>query len=206
MDLKLVGAGIGRTGTLSLKLALEQLLGAPCYHMLEVFEHPEHIAEWQRAFDGDAVDWSRVFEDYIAIVDWPGGGCWRELSAEYPEAVVLLSVRESADAWWRSATATVFAAMQRVDPTGTNTDPWPTMVRSMMARFTPNWRDEAASKAAYERHNAEVRAEVPAHRLVEWQPGDGWDPLCRALGMAVPDTPFPHANTTDDFKAMMGLE
>lgn len=75
------------------------------------------------------------------------------------------------------------------------------MVRDMFARFEPNWRDDDAAVAAYERHNAAVRSEVPAERLVEWQPGDGWTPLCKALGIDDPDEPFPHVNTTEEFRA-----
>jgi hypothetical protein len=80
------------------------------------------------------------------------------------------------------------------------------MIHTMFERFTPDWRAEGPAKAAYEAHNAAVRAGVPAHRLVEWQPGDGWAPLCDALGVAAPESPFPHANTTDDFRAMVGLD
>jgi hypothetical protein len=68
-------------------------------------------------------------------------------------------------------------------------------------RFAPQWWDESAAKRAFERHNAAIRAAVPAGRLVEWRPGAGWAPLCGALGVDVPTEPFPHANTTADFRA-----
>jgi len=91
MALRVVGAGFGRTGTLSLKLALERLLGAPCYHMAEVFGRPEHIDVWRRAGEGEATDWEQVFEGYVAAVDWPMVSFWEDIAAAYPEAIILPS-------------------------------------------------------------------------------------------------------------------
>src|SRR3954463_2967084 len=91
--LRVVGAGLGRTGTASLKMALERLLAGPCYHMKEVFEHLDHVPIWHAAIRGEAVDWSSVLDGYLAIVDWPGAACWRSLAAAHPDAVVLLSTR-----------------------------------------------------------------------------------------------------------------
>jgi hypothetical protein len=204
MTLRVVGAGLGRTGTHSLKLALEQLLGGPCYHMVEVFGHPEHVPLWHGAATGDMPDWDALFDGYVASVDWPGAAFWPELSAKYPDAVVLLSVRDDADAWWRSASKTIFDALSRPSPP--EMAAWSEMVRAMFTRFTEDWQDEDAAKAAYEAHNAAVRDAVPADRLVEYRAGDGWEPLCTALGAPVPDGPFPHVNTTDDFRAMAGLD
>jgi sulfotransferase family protein len=202
--LRVVGAGLGRTGTNSLKLALEQLLGGPCYHMLEVIAHPDHAAEWERAAEGDPPDWARLLDGYVATVDWPAAAFYEELMAVYPDAIVLLSTRQDAEAWWRSADATIFQAIGRV-----RDDPGPVerMIFSMLDRqFTPEWGQHDASVAAYLRHNEQVRARVPASRLVEWTTGDGWRPLCRALGVPEPDAPFPHVNTTSDFRAMTGLD
>jgi hypothetical protein len=207
MTLRVVGAGIGRTGTHSLKLALERLLGGPCYHMLEVFQHLDHVAEWHTGIRGESADWAAVFDGYVATVDWPGGAVWEPLSAAYPDALVLLSTRESADAWWRSASATIFESIERANRSPEGFAAWTAMVNDMLSlHFTRDWRNEAAAKDAYDRHNARVRAEVPTERLLEWQPGDGWAPLCAALGVAVPDEPFPHVNSTDDFRKMMGLD
>ena len=206
MALKLVGAGIGRTGTHSLKLALETLLGGRCYHMVEVFQNPAHVPEWARAMRGEAIDWNELFADYVATVDWPGGACWREISAAFPDAIVLLSTRASADDWWRSAHATIFEGMRRGRPSPRGEE-WSDMVDAMMTkRFDPRWSEEGPAKEAYERHNAQVRAAVPAGRLVEWQPGAGWEPLCAALGRQVPDEPFPHVNSTAEFRAMFGFD
>ena len=205
MTIRVVGAGLGRTGTHSLKLALEQLLGGPCYHMVEVFGHPEHALVWRDAALGKPVDWDALFEGYVATVDWPGAAVWQEMADHYPDAVVLLSVRESADAWWRSANNTIFEAIDRQAAADGNGD-WYTMIQAMFGRFTPDVRDEAKAKAAYEAHNANVRATVPPGRLVDYTAGDGWEPLCAALGVPVPDAPFPHVNSTEDFRAMMGLD
>lgn len=194
MALRVVGAGLGRTGTYSLKLALERLLGAPCYHMAEVFEHPEHIPLWHAATRGEALDWEAIFRDYRAAVDWPVAAFWPELSKAYPDAIVLLSVRDP-ESWWRSASQTIFpATLQRSET------PWRAMVDDLFAaRFTSKLDDRAACIEAFERHNARVRRNIPPPRLVEWHPGDGWAPLCAALGVAVPDDPFPHRNTTEEF-------
>jgi hypothetical protein len=205
MALRLVGAGVGRTGTHSLKLALERLLAGPCYHMLEVFGHPEHVPMWQAAANGDMPDWNDMLRDYVAIVDWPGASFWRELSEANPEAVILLSVRADADAWYRSADKTIFEITRRPPPPESAEwfAMWTDIARN---RFTNQLEDRDAAVAAYERHNDDVRANAPADRLVEWKPGDGWEPLCAALGVDVPDEPFPHVNTTDEFRAMVGLD
>jgi hypothetical protein len=206
MTLKVVGAGIGRTGTHSLKLALEQLLGGKCHHMLEVFEHSEQVPTWAAAARGEAVDWDALFADYVATVDWPGGAFWPELTKQYPDALVLLSVRSSADAWFKSASETIFLTMERVPPADDPMHEWYEMVTGIIKdRFTADYMNPDAAKAAYEKHNAAVRAAIPADRLLEWQPGDGWEPICERLGIAVPAEPFPHVNSTDEFRAMLGL-
>ncbi len=192
--LRVIGAGVGRTGTLSLKVALERLLGAPCYHMAEVFAHQEHVPVWRDAARGKMPDWSALLGGYAAAVDWPASAFWPELVEAFPDALVLLSVRD-AESWWKSANGTIFPATERAP-----SDLWRSMIEEMFAsRFTSEIRDRAASIAAFERHNARVRATVPARRLLEWRAGDGWDPICRALGVPVPEEPFPHTNTTADF-------
>jgi Sulfotransferase domain len=198
---RIIGAGLGRTGTHSLKLALERLLDAPCYHMAEVFEHLDHVPTWHAAIRGEQVDWQPVLAGYSAIVDWPGAAVWRQLAAAHPAAPVLLSTRRDAATWLKSARATI---LDNGPDNKMADDPglpgFVPMVRDMFAAFEPNWRDDDAAMAAYDRHNAAVRREVPAQQLVEWQPGDGWEPLCSALGIAVPDEEFPHVNTTEEFR------
>ena len=206
MALQVVGAGIGRTGTHSLKLALERLLDAPCYHMIEVFMHLDHAPTWTAALRGEQVDWAPIMDGYVASVDWPGGAVWRELLADNPDALVLLSTRKDAATWWHSADRTILEPFRR-DVGGFVPDPaWQEMATVMLERFTPDFLDRDKAMAAYDAHNAAVRAEVPPDRLVEWQPGDGWEPLCAALGAAVPDEPFPHSNTTEEFRARAGWD
>lgn len=206
MTLRVVGAGLGRTGTTSLKLALEFLLKAPCYHMDEVYSHPEHVEVWRSALRGDPADLSAIMVGYAATVDWPAGAFWRELSELFPDALVLLSVRESAEAWWRSANATILEKnRQPVSPT----DPLAVssgMIAEMMSlRFTPDWNDRQSAIEAYERHNESVRRLVAPGRLLEWTPGDGWEPLCAGLKVSVPQVAFPHKNAAAEFRGRMGL-
>jgi hypothetical protein len=198
--LKLIGAGLGRTGTLSLRVALEKLLAAPCYHMSAVFEHPEHVPFWRDAARGAMPDWNGLLRGYAAAVDWPAASFWQEISAAFPAAVILLSERDSADAWWRSASETIFPASRKA-PAGE----WRDMAEALFAhRFGADLDDRAACIAAYERHNATVRRTAPASRLVTWKPGDGWAPLCAALRVAIPDEPFPHVNSKEEFLARHG--
>jgi len=200
MSLLVIGAGVGRTGTTSLKVALERLLGGPCYHMYEVFRHPAHVPIWHAAVRGEDPDWDALFRGFVATVDWPAAAFWRPLSEAYPDAIVLLSVRDGADAWFRSANPTIGEFLQR--PPSEGSEEWYRMAHDLLrTRFTPVPFDEAAAKAAYEKHNAEVRARVPIERLLEWQVSDGWEPLCERLGVPVPDEPFPRLNTIDDYRA-----
>jgi hypothetical protein len=209
MPLRVVGAGLGRTGTASLQLALQQLLDGRCYHMGETFGRPDDIPVWHDAVRGTLPDWDRFLADYVATVDWPACAFWRSLADANPDAIVLLSSRASADAWWKSANDTIFQISHREVPA----DAPPqfaaqiAMATDMFAMtFTPDWQDETAAKRAYEAHNAAVRATVDPARLVDWHPGDGWEPICAALGVPVPSDPFPHVNTTADFRAMTGMD
>jgi hypothetical protein len=175
--------------------------------MLEVLGRPDQCDVWAAAAAGDLPDWDAFLADYRATVDWPAAAFWSEIAASAPEAVVVLSSRDS-DAWWKSTQDTIFAVLERGAPPD---DPGAVaelgMITAMIeSRFTPHWRDRDAAVAAYEAHNAEVRASVPADRLVDWHPGDGWEPLCAALGLPVPAEPFPHVNTTSEFRAMTGLD
>ncbi len=190
MTLKVIGAGVGRTGTMSLKGALETVLGGSCYHMLEVFNHPEHVALWQDAANGAPVDWAAMLADYTATSDFPACLFWRELLELYPDATVLLSTRADTQLWWESASQTIFSPA--IEALGAERPEWLAMWQTVSkARFTDQVQHEAAAKAAYERHNAEVRAAVPTDQLIDWQPSEGWGPICEALELPVPDAPFP---------------
>ncbi len=204
MTLRVVGAGLGRTGTKSLKDALEILLGGPCYHMMEVFGRPQDVAVWSAAVHGKGVDFEALYGDspYRAAVDWPACAFWQEHAEKYPDALIVLSTRDSAETWWTSASRTIFQGVDRFEA-----DDWRKMIYDMFSgTFTPDWRDEEAAKAAYERHNAEVRATADPARLLDWQASEGWGPLCERLGVPVPDVLFPHTNTTDEFRRMSGLD
>ena len=200
MTLKVVGAGLGRTGTFSLKLALERLLGEPCYHMAEVWSHPEHIPLWHKAFKGERPDWGEMFKGFKAAVDEPVSCFWKELSQAFPESLVLLSVRDS-ESWYKSADKTIFNDVRNEAPPGPPfVADWHAMVVQMDHSLFPNGVDDKKSAIeVFERHNRNVRETIPAYRLLEWQAAEGWEPICEALGLPVPDEPFPHKNTTEEW-------
>ena len=203
MSLRVVGAGVGRTGTHSLKIALERLVGGRCHHMVEILGDPSQAAVWMDAIDGRPVDWSTMPPGFETLVDWPGCSFWPELAEANPDALVLLSVRD-AESWYQSASNTIFLSFDRVPP---ELQPWMEAVQRLIRdRFCDRVDDPQAMMDAFERHNARVKASIPADRLLVWTPGDGWDPICERLGVAVPDEPFPVTNTTQDFRAMVGLE
>lgn len=204
MTLRVVGSGVGRTGTTSLKAALERLLDGPCYHMLECFARPDDPPRWHAAIDGDPVDWTSLLADYVATVDWPAASCWKQLAEANPDALILHSERPAED-WYRSADATILHSVKDADAE-TRDDPWMRMARAMFEQFCPDVLDAEVAMAAFDAWNADVRATAPADRLLVWQTGDGWEPICAALDLPVPDEPFPHANTTADFRDMAGLD
>ncbi len=197
MPLDVIGAGLGRTGTLSLKLALEQLGLGPCYHMLEVRAAPARLEHWNRIAAGEKVDWEEVFAGFRSTVDWPACNYWRELMARYPDAKVILSLRDP-DAWFRSTQATIFSdAVQSGAP--------PSVVKILTDVVGKDLGDRERCIAAFERHNASVKAGVPAERLLVFDAKQGWEPLCAFLGVPVPDAPFPAVNTTEQFRTMIGM-
>ncbi len=203
MTMLVVGAGLGRTGTHTQKVVLERLLGGTCHHMIEVFGHPDEVPVWHAAAQGDLPDWATFLGGYNAIVDWPGSAFYRELADAFPDALVLLSTRDP-DAWYRSADNTIFNAFRTPKPPGE--DAWYDMIVALLGnRFCMELDNPEAMKAAFVRHNDEVRATIPPSRLLEWSVADGWEPLCAALGVPVPDEPFPVTNTTGEMREMMGL-
>lgn len=199
MNLRVVGAGLPRTGTHSLQHALEQLLDGRCYHMREIPGHPFDLGDgWNRALAGETPDWDQIFDGYIAAVDWPASMFWRELSKANPDALVLLSVRDSAETWWQSADETILPYARMALAPSWNEGRG---LLALLERFTgtKDWDYPATMMAAYERHNAKVRQTVPSHRLLEWHATQGWEPICRALGVPVPDLPFPWVNRRSEW-------
>jgi hypothetical protein len=209
--MKLIGAGMPRTGTLTQKMALEMLGLGPTYHMVNVIADLEQAKLWQRALAGENV-WSQIFDGFQSTVDWPGGYFYRELIDVYPDAKVLLSVREP-EAWERSMRETVWAVR--------NGESLIRLLSSAQAHVNPRWKGfldmidgllwqgngtfasgHAEPKQlidAMNAHNDEVKRTVPAERLLVWSAKEGWGPLCEFLELPVPEGPFPHLNDSTEF-------
>ncbi len=206
MALKVVGAGFGRTGTLSLKKALEMLGFGPCYHMMEVFPRPEHVAMWHKLAFENQIDWDLLFRGFQSTVDWPSARWWREMADHFPDAKVLLSVRDP-EAWYKSMTDTIYQPMKNPAP-----DNAPELIRmqNQMVRkailgdtFDNRFEDKAHTLEVFKRHIQEVRDTVPPARLLVFDVREGWEPLCRFLEVPVPSEPFPRLNDTATTQAMI---
>jgi hypothetical protein len=198
MTMHVIGAGLGRTGTMSLKFAIEQLGLGPCFHMIEMMKVPERIPMWDRAGQGENVDWDALLSGFNSTVDWPSCTFYRELADHYPNAKVVLTVRD-ADKWFDSTQATIFKAMDQLVADTDN--PMGRMVRSVIMRmFDNNMHDRAHCISVYNKHNDEVRRAIPAARLLEFNVAQGWTPLCDFLGVAVPSVAFPAVNSTEEFQ------
>ena len=205
MTIKVIGAGFGRNGTLSLKHALEMLGFRKCYHMMELDQSKDEDLAWLALQRGESVDLDRLFEGYQASVDWPSCNFWREQMAWYPEAKVILSERDP-EAWYKSIMNTIYpgsVAMRATDD--------PMMKRRSEMVFELIWDglfdgrmdDKDHVIDVYLAHNQTVKDEVPADRLLVFESSLGWEPLCEFLEMPVPDEPYPRTNTTEDFAKMM---
>jgi sulfotransferase family protein len=205
---KVVGAGFGRTGTMSLKAALETLGFGPCYHMIEVFEHPEHAGFWQAAWRGEPVDWDGLLGGYEAAVDWPACTFYEELLQRYPDARVLLSVRDP-ERWYESTRDTIYqiskitagsrlsrAVFAFVGLFVSGVFEIGRMGNKIIWQGTFDGRFEDRSHAieVFVRHNEEVKRRVPAEKLLVFEVKEGWGPLCEFLGVEAPDKPFPRLN------------
>jgi hypothetical protein len=212
--LRIIGAGFGRTGTLSLKEALNQLGFGPCYHMTEVFSHPEHIALWEAAAKREPIDWSNIFADYRATVDWPACAFYKELMAVYPEAKVLLSVRDP-ERWYESVQSTIYHSSHK-----NLRSPLAAVISFAVRKFVPELRrnlrmqnaviwngtfdgkfeDKDYAITIYKQHIEDVKRYVPQEKLLVYNVKEGWEPLCAFLDVAVPqDEPFPHLNDRESF-------
>jgi hypothetical protein len=197
---KVIGAGFGRTGTMSLKVALEELGFGPCYHMVEVFEHPEHVSLWEAATRGEPLDWEKIFGSYQAAVDWPTAAFYKELMEVYPEAKVLLTIRDP-EKWYESTKHTIYTTTEAPDPS-----PMLRMAINLVweQTFDGNFEDRRYAMEVFKRHNEEVKKHVPPERLLVYEVKEGWKPLCEFLGVETPEEkPFPHLNDTESFKQMM---
>ena len=197
MALKIVGSGLGRTGTKSMQTALNMLGFGPCHHMVEVFRHPESMQLWVDAAEGRP-DWDAIFKDYHSMVDYPGAAHWRAIADYYPDAKVLHTVRDP-DKWFESTQATIFAPRS----------PALEMQEGLPAKFFGSFmgplRDRLADRAFmtdyFRRHTEEVKAAIAPERLLIYQVGEGWDRLCAFLGAPVPAEPYPTENSREEFQA-----
>jgi hypothetical protein len=205
MTLQVIGAGLGRTGTFSLKLALEHLGAGPCYHMMEVAAHPEHSAFWLAANRGESVDWQLIFASYSATVDWPACAFWRDLLTSYPDARVILTVRDSAG-WYSSFCETILARVENLPPLAS-----PAMRALyelgneiiLQRTFRGSAADKGLAIDIFEAHNSSVIAAVEARRLLVFNVADGWEPLCRFLELPVPGIDFPKVNPRAEFSSTL---
>ena len=197
MTLKVVGTGLGRTGTKSMQTALAMLGFGPCHHMVEVFAHPESMSDWIDAAEGRP-NWARIFHGYQSVVDYPGAAFWRELTAHYPNAKVLHTLRDP-DQWFDSTQATIFNPGN--DAAGGGDDLRGRFFASWMAPIREHLADRAFMTDHFRRHTEAVIAAIPPDRLLVYEVGEGWNRLCPFLGVPVPDAPYPSENSTADFVA-----
>lgn len=199
MSLRVIGAGLPRTATWSQKLALEQLGFGPCYHMSEALEHPGHWPIWQAAAAGEPVDWAALFSGWGSTTDAPGCHFYKEMAEAFPDAKVVLSVRDP-EKWFASTQNTILSgavagfhgargSLAMVEAVGWGAD--------------PRLHDKAWMLDRYHSHIEAVTRTIPPERLLVYQVSEGWAPLCQFLGVPVPDAPFPQVNSTDEFKAMI---
>jgi len=199
MTLRVIGAGFGRTGTNTLRVVLNQLGLGPCYHMYEVIQRPEHIDIWKKAAEGELPDWEALFEGFNSGVDWPVSRYWRELADHYPDAKIILSERDP-EAWFKSINKTIFETWRAQDVP----DEFASL-REMTTKlikegvFAGNINDKKHVIETFKKNGEDVRAAFGPDRLLVFDPGQGWAPLCAFLDVPIPTEDFPHTNTTKDF-------
>lgn len=201
MALDIIGAGFGRTGTSSLKIALEHLGFGPAHHMFEIRDNPHLLPLWQGVARGDAIDFDQAFALYRAQVDWPGARYWRELAAHYPAARVILTVRDP-DEWFDSVQATIVPFTANRGKHGAD---HPNAIAHMGHKlivedlFDDRLTDRAYATAIFRNHITEVQATIPPSRLLTFNVAEGWAPLCAFLGCPVPEISFPRLNSSKQF-------
>jgi hypothetical protein len=199
MALKVIGAGVGRTGTYALKLAINQLELGPCHHMEEVLHNmPVHVPLWSAAAAGEP-DWSRIYEGYESAVDWPTACFFRELVREYPSAKFVLTHRDP-ERWADSFGATIYKLLAGRDQAPPEMRAWLDMANAVIAKtgFPPNL-DRDGLIEAFIAHNEAVKKAVPASQLLVFEVKQGWEPLCTFLDAPVPSEEFPRTNDRGEF-------
>lgn len=205
MALEVIGAGFGRTGTNSLKWALEELGFTRCHHMVEVIESPDQVMLWAAVARGETMDWDRVFEGYRAQVDWPGSRYWRELAAHFSDAKVVLSVR-SPESWYKSVMSTIYPAiMEGLEHEDDGRRLHAEMAYEIIVAqvFDGRLDDPDHAMAVFQNHIKEVRETIEPERLLLFEARDGWAPLCDFLEVPVPKKAYPTRNSSDDFSELL---
>jgi len=211
-DVQVIGAGFGRTGTWSLKAALERIGFDPCFHMIDLMQHPDRAPMFLTALRGEEVDWNAVFDGFAATVDWPGCTFYERIMAAYPEAKVILSVRDS-EKWYASAERTIYALKEAAARGELQSDgpAAPPEVLGMIKQliwdttFQDRFADKDFAISVFEQHNEAVKRTVPADKLLVYEIQQGWGPLCEFLGTEVPAEEFPHLNDAESFRRMFGV-
>ena len=198
MSLEIIGSGLGRTGTMSLKAALERL-GFPCYHMVECFpKGPSHWKLWE-AVGKETPDWEALFEGFTATVDFPACTSFAALAERYPDAKVVHTVRDP-EKWFTSVQSTIFAEEWiRFLPTS---EAGPYMQATINDYFENRMNDHDYLVRRFNEHTEAVRQTIDPDRLLVFEVAEGWEPLCEFLELPVPDEPFPRVNDTE---AVQGL-
>ena len=210
--MKVIGAGFGRTGTMSLKAALEALGFGPSFHMIDVARQPELLPGWQAAVDGEEIDWEAQLEGWGSTVDWPACTFWAEIWEAFPDAKVLLSVRDP-EAWYASCAKSIHASAQAAakgELEGGSVEVSPEAMKMINGliwngTFKGRFDDKDFAIDTYLAHNEDVKNRVPADQLLVYEIKQGWEPLCEFLEVPVPEDPMPHLNDATSFRAMVGL-
>jgi len=199
MTINVIGAGVGRTGTYSLKLALNQLGLGPCHHMEEViFNMPVQVPLWAAAVKGRP-DWEAIYKGYLSAVDWPTAGFFRELHAAYPSAKFILTTR-SPESWVASFSETIYKLLAGRQHAPKEMHEWLEMGVGVIAKTGfPDGLDLAGLTKAFNAHNDAVKATIPARQLLVYEVREGWAPLCGFLGVAAPAEAFPRTNDRGEF-------
>lgn len=201
MALKVIGSGFGRTGTASLKVALEQLMGGACFHMSELLGKPGQVDLWLDAAAGNP-DWDAIFEGFVATVDYPASNYWRELAAHYPDAKIVHSVRDP-ERWFTSTQETIFSKTMRDLQQGTK---WGRMMVETVNKYVGgDLTDKAALIAAFNDHTRALRETFGPDRLLVFEAKQGWEPLCAFLGVPVPAEPYPYINSKEEFAGIFEM-
>ena len=213
--MKVIGVGFGRSGTMSLKQALEDLGAGPCFHMIDLIRNPDKVEPWHDAAINGEKNWDEMFSGYESTIDWPGCSFWEELIEVHPDSPVLLNVRDF-DGFYKSCQNTIWAVKQAAQAgelaQDANRPPPSPKLWEVIGKliwegdFQGRFEDKEFTRGLYEDRIERIKSAVPPERLTVFQLGiDGWETLADMLGVDPPDAEFPHLHDTDEFRAEFGL-